>query len=90
MGIHKEYEKRHEATYKHQIIHPGLAENTAPDGGPGSDIIVVDHETREIMHLVASVCLLNRLTYDQSKVFVCMSVIRGCIRIITRMRSIGY
>ena len=35
---------------------------------------------------------LNRMTYDldyQSKVDVCVSVIRGRIRIIARMRSIG-
>ncbi len=79
-------------------------------------ILVIDREAREIMHLVASVCLsvrpsvcpfvlswLNRLirgsalssaaksnkSHYQSKVFVCVSVIRGRILIIARMRSIG-
>ncbi len=27
-------------------IHPGLAENIAPDGGPGSDIVVRVHSSR--------------------------------------------
>ncbi len=68
-------------------------------------IFVIDRKVREIMHLVASVSLsvrpsvrlfalsrLNRLTYDldnQFKVFVCVSVISGRMRIIVRMRSIG-
>ncbi len=67
---------------------------------------IIDREAREIMYLVASVCpsvrpfvrlcalsCLNRLTYDldyQSKVFVCVSVISWCMRIIARMRSIGF
>ncbi len=68
--------------------------------------IFIDREAREIMYLVASVrpsvCLsvcplplsrLNRLTYNhhyQSKVIVCVSVIRRRRRIIARMRSIGF
>ncbi len=67
--------------------------------------IIIDREAREIMHLVASVCpsvclsvrlcalsQLNRLTYDlhyQFKVFVCVSIISGRMRITARMRSIG-
>ncbi len=57
------------------------------------------------MYLVASVRLsvrlcplsrLNRFTYDldknhyQSKVFVCVSIISGRMRIIKRMWSIGF
>ncbi len=65
-------------------------------------LLFIDREAREIMHLVVSVRLfalshLNRLTYDlhivrmpyQFKVFVCVSVISGRMRIIVRMRSIG-
>ncbi len=49
------------------------------------------------MHLVASVCLSVRLSVclfvlsqlNQFKVFVCVSPISGCMRIIALMRSIG-
>ncbi len=43
------------------------------------------------MHLVASVCLFtaksNKIPYQ---VFVCVSVIRGCMRIIAQIWSIGF
>ncbi len=71
----------------------------------GSMTLIIDREARETMHLVASVHPSVRLSVCaftaepfaaksirsdyQSKVFVCVSVIRGHIRIITRMRSIG-
>ena len=61
-------------------------------------MIFINREAREIIHLVASVCLsvclqtfsrLNKSHY-QSKAFLCVSVIRGHIRIIVQMRSIGF
>ncbi len=64
--------------------------------------IFIDREAREIMHLVASVrlsvclfvCALLFEPFDlwshyQFKVFVCVSLISGRMRIIARMRSIG-
>ncbi len=78
--------------------------------------IVIDREAREIMHLVASVCLSvrpsvcpfvralmaepfrgsalpsaakSKKSHYQFKLFVCVSVISGRMRIISQMRSIG-
>ena len=62
----------------------------------GRDLII-DCEAREIMYLVASVRLFVCLcvqrakkSHYQSKVFVCVPVISGCMRIIARMRSTGF
>ncbi len=64
--------------------------------------IFIDREAREIMYLIAFVRLsvrlsplsrLNRLTnksHCQSKVLVCVSIISWHMRIIARMRSIGF
>ncbi len=58
--------------------------------------IFIDREAREIVYLVASVrlsvCVLSCLkkSHYQSKVFVCVSVISGRMRIIARMRSISF
>ncbi len=64
--------------------------------------MIIDREAREIMYLVASVRLSVRLSvcvrspvksnrnHYQSKVFVCVSVISWRMRIIARMRSIGF
>ncbi len=67
--------------------------------------VSIDREAREIMHLVASVCPSVRLSvcaltaepsaekgnmsHYQFKVFVCVSLISGCMQIIARMRSIA-
>ncbi len=57
--------------------------------------VIIDREASEIMHLVASARLFlpsaakSIRSHYQSKVFVCVSVIRGRIRIIVRLRSIG-
>ncbi len=62
-------------------------------------VIIIDREAREIMYLVASVRQFVSLsvcpsapvwTVYQSQVFVCVSVISGRVRIIVRMRSIGF
>ncbi len=36
-------------------LHPGLAENIAPNGGPGSDIIVVQIATKQLMSKVPAI-----------------------------------
>ncbi len=55
--------------------------------------VIIDCEAREIMHLVASVrpSVCNALLVEpfDLKVFVCVSVISGRMRIIAQMRSIG-
>ncbi len=51
----------------------------------------IDREAREIMYLVASVRPSVRpLTAEPFKVFVCVSVISWRVRIIARMRLIGF
>ncbi len=67
--------------------------------------LIIDREAREIMYLVASVRLsvrpsvrpsVSSLTvksnknHYQSKMFVCVSIISGRMRITARMRSIGF
>ncbi len=44
----------------------------------------------DIRGLALSSAAKSIKSHYQSKVFVCVSVIRGCIRIIARMRSIGF
>ena len=44
--------------------------------------------SREIITLIASVC--PSVYHYQSRVFVCVSFIDGCMQIIERMRSIGF
>ncbi len=70
--------------------------------------IFTGREAREIMYLVASVCLCVCVSvraflaeplnlkfgvkggHYQSEIFVCVSVIKGHMRIISRMWSIGF
>ena len=58
--------------------------------------IFFDREAREIMYLVVSICpsfclsVLSHKSYYQSKVFVCVSVISGCMRVIVRVQLICF
>ncbi len=58
-----------------------------------SDPSFYDREAREIMYLVASVCLcvcVCKGCHYQSESFVCLAVIRGRLQIISRMQSLGF
>ena len=81
-----------------------VLENVCIEEKTITHLFIIDREAREIMYLVASVCLsiclsplsrMNRAvksnkSHYQSKVFVCVSIFSGRMRIIAQMRSISF